>query len=200
MYIHMTMYIYTIILQLYVKTYMISCMSASALVQALAGGCSDHVRQCMSQHRQHIPFGNVFWQADLLEVQIEAIRSEMDIEVNRLIAIIHKKNVDLTDLETKLVNRLRWGIVVLQSKNENLIRRQVLQWWRYAWMAHGHQPAWVSSNQCRLITAACCYRSNAKEALHPCNIGCCTMYTTIDGQCIFGPSVYTVYSLWCTTR
>jgi len=92
------MYIYTIILQLYVKTYMISCMSASALVQALAGGCSDHVRQCMSQHRQHIPFGNVFWQADLLEVQIEAIRSEMDIEVNRLIAIIHKKNVDLTDL------------------------------------------------------------------------------------------------------
>lgn len=55
----------------------------------------------------------------------------MDIEVNRLIAIIHKKNVDLTDLETKLVNRLRWGIVVLQSKNENLIRRQVLQWWRY---------------------------------------------------------------------
>lgn len=66
-----------------------------------------------------------------LGVQIEAIRSEMDIEVNRLIAIIHKKNVDLTDLETKLVNRLRWGIVVLQSKNENLIRRQVLQWWRY---------------------------------------------------------------------
>lgn len=64
-------------------------------------------------------------------MQIEAIRSEMDIEVNRLIAIIHKKNVDLTDLETKLVNRLRWGIVVLQSKNENLIRRQVLQWWRY---------------------------------------------------------------------
>lgn len=67
-----------------------------------------------------------------LVAQIEAIRSEMDIEVNRLIAIIHKKNVDLTDLETKLVNRLRWGIVVLQSKNENLIRRQVLQWWRYA--------------------------------------------------------------------
>ena len=64
-------------------------------------------------------------------MQIEAIRSEMDIEVNRLIAIIHKKNVDLTDLETKLVNRLRWGIVVLQNKNENLIRRQVLQWWRY---------------------------------------------------------------------
>ncbi|KAL0023069.1 hypothetical protein WJX79_008548 [Trebouxia sp. C0005] len=62
--------------------------------------------------------------------EIEAIRSEMDIEVNRLIAIIHKKNVDLTDLETKLVNRLRWGIVVLQSKNESLIRRQVLQWWR----------------------------------------------------------------------
>ena len=92
-------------------------------------------------------------------MQIEAIRSEMDIEVNRLIAIIHKKNVDLTDLETKLVNRLRWGIVVLQSKNENLIRRQVLQWWRYAQTAHGHLPAWVSSHQCRLITAACCYRS-----------------------------------------
>ena len=54
----------------------------------------------------------------------------MDVEVNRLIAIIHKKNVDLTDLEAKLVNRLRWGIVVLQSKNENTIRRQVLQWWR----------------------------------------------------------------------
>ena len=54
----------------------------------------------------------------------------MDIEVNRLIAIIHKKNVDLTDLETKLVNRLRWGIAVLQSKNESLIKRQVLQWWR----------------------------------------------------------------------
>ncbi len=69
-------------------------------------------------------------------VQIEAIRSEMDIEVNRLIAIIHKKNVDLTDLETKLVNRLRWGIVVLQSKNENLIRRQVLQWWRYQTCTH----------------------------------------------------------------
>ena len=66
-----------------------------------------------------------------LMLQIESIRSEMDIEVNRLIAIIHKKNVDLTDLETKLVNRLRWGIVVLQSKNENTIRRQVLQWWRY---------------------------------------------------------------------
>lgn len=76
------------------------------------------------QHQQHL-------QDRLsLAVQIEAIRSEMDIEVNRLIAIIHKKNVDLTDLETKLVNRLRWGIVVLQSKNENLIRRQVLQWWR----------------------------------------------------------------------
>jgi len=92
----------------------------------------------MSQHRQHIHFQNAFGQAGLLEVQIEAIRSEMDIEVNRLIAIIHKKNVDLTDLETKLVNRLRWGIVVLQSKNENLIRRQVLQWWRYAQMAQGH--------------------------------------------------------------
>ena len=63
-------------------------------------------------------------------LQIQAIRSEMDVEVNRLIAIIHKKNVDLTDLEAKLVNRLRWGIVVLQSKNENTIRRQVLQWWR----------------------------------------------------------------------
>ena len=92
-------------------------------------------------------------------MQIEAIRSEMDIEVNRLIAIIHKKNVDLTDLETKLVNRLRWGIVVLQSKNENLIRRQVLQWWRYAHMTHDHLPAWVSPTQCRLITAACFYRS-----------------------------------------
>ena len=62
--------------------------------------------------------------------QIEAIRSEMDIEVNRLVAIIHKKNGDLTVLETKLVNRLRWGIVVLQTRNENLIRRQVLTWWR----------------------------------------------------------------------
>lgn len=72
------------------------------------------------------------WQLNsLMVMQIEAIRSEMDIEINRLIAIIHKKNVDLTDLETKLVNRLRWGIVVLQSKNENLIRRQVLQWWRW---------------------------------------------------------------------
>lgn len=54
----------------------------------------------------------------------------MDIEVNRLVAIIHKKNGDLTVLETKLVNRLRWGIVVLQTRNENLIRRQVLTWWR----------------------------------------------------------------------
>lgn len=63
-------------------------------------------------------------------LQIEAIRSEMDIEVNRLVAIIHKKNGDLTVLETKLVNRLRWGIVVLQTRNENLIRRQVLTWWR----------------------------------------------------------------------
>lgn len=54
----------------------------------------------------------------------------MDIEVNRLVAIIHKKNGDLTELETKLVKRLRWGIVVLQTKNENIVRRQVLQWWR----------------------------------------------------------------------
>ena len=54
----------------------------------------------------------------------------MDVEVNRLIAIIHKKNGDLTVLETKLVNRLRWGIVVMQTKNENKIRRQVLTWWR----------------------------------------------------------------------
>ena len=56
----------------------------------------------------------------------------MDIEVNRLIAIIHKKNGDLTDLEAKLVNRLKWGVVVLQSKNESLIKRQVLIWWRCA--------------------------------------------------------------------
>lgn len=62
--------------------------------------------------------------------QIHAIRSEMDIEVNRLVAIIHKKNGDLTELETKLVKRLRWGIVVLQTKNENIVRRQVLTWWR----------------------------------------------------------------------
>ena len=71
----------------------------------------------------------------------------MDIEVNRLIAIIHKKNVDLTDLETKLVNRLRWGIVVLQSKNENLIRRQVLQWWRY-------EPSHLMQLVCVMVCAA----------------------------------------------
>lgn len=59
----------------------------------------------------------------------------MDVEVNRLIAIIHKKNGDLTVLETKLVNRLRWGIVVMQTKNENKIRRQVLTWWRWVMQA-----------------------------------------------------------------
>ena len=67
--------------------------------------------------------GNMLVQLFIADVlQIQAIRSE--------ISIIHKKNVDLTDVEAKLVNRLRWGIVVLQSKNENTIRRQVLQWWR----------------------------------------------------------------------
>ena len=78
----------------------------------------------------------------------------MDIEVNRLIAIIHKKNVDLTDLEAKLVNRLRWGIVVLQSKNENLIRRQVLQWWRYG-PNHSMQLTWYSFEQ-HLMLCPCC--------------------------------------------
>jgi len=128
-------------------------------------------------------------------VQIEAIRSEMDIEVNRLIAIIHKKNVDLTDLETKLVNRLRWGIVVLQSKNENLIRRQVLQWWRYAQIPHGHLPAWLSSHHCTLINAAAVTDPNAKEALHLCDVACCTAHTTIDSQCIFAAPVYSLYSV-----
>lgn len=119
-------------------------------------------------------------------MQIEAIRSEMDIEVNRLIAIIHKKNVDLTDLETKLVNRLRWGIVVLQSKNENLIRRQVLQWWRYAQMAHGHLPAWVSSDSSLKLAVT---DPNAKEALELCTLVCSTACTTIDSQCIFAAHV-----------
>ena len=127
---------------------------------------SDDARRSMSSSTF---FGSVLRQAGLPEVQIEAIRSEMDIEVNRLIAIIHKKNVDLTDLETKLVNRLRWGIVVLQSKNENLIRRQVLQWWRYAQIPHGYLPAWVSSDQGTLITALAVTDSSAKGGLHLCN-------------------------------
>eukprot|EP00891_Asterochloris_glomerata_P001849 jgi/Astpho2/1849/fgenesh1_pg.00038_%23_20_t len=62
--------------------------------------------------------------------QVESVRADMEGEIVELVAIIRKKNEDMRELEAKLVNRLRWGIMVLQARNENVMRRQVLIWWR----------------------------------------------------------------------
>ena len=63
-------------------------------------------------------------------LQVESVRADMEGEIVELVAIIRKKNEDVRELEAKLVNRLRWGIMVLQARNENIVRRQVLFWWR----------------------------------------------------------------------
>lgn len=63
-------------------------------------------------------------------LQVESVRADMEGEIVELVAIIRKKNEDMRELEAKLVNRLRWGIMVLQARNENVMRRQVLIWWR----------------------------------------------------------------------
>ena len=65
-------------------------------------------------------------------LQVESVRADMEGEIVELVAIIRKKNEDVRELEAKLVNRLRWGIMVLQTRNENTVRRQVLCWWRSA--------------------------------------------------------------------
>ena len=68
--------------------------------------------------------------ASVLLLQVESVRADMEGEIVELVAIIRKKNEDVRELEAKLVNRLRWGIMVLQTRNENIVRRQVICWWR----------------------------------------------------------------------
>jgi hypothetical protein len=58
------------------------------------------------------------------------MRSEMDGEVSGLLDAIRAKGAKLEDANARLTSRLRWGIAVLQAKNELGIKRQVFAWWR----------------------------------------------------------------------
>ena len=90
------------------------------LGQCLDAGCS-----CMKNE-----LSELMPAASVLLLQVESVRADMEGEIVELVAIIRKKNEDVRELEAKLVNRLRWGIMVLQARNENNVRRQVLLWWR----------------------------------------------------------------------
>lgn len=64
--------------------------------------------------------------------QVDTIRGEMDEEVTRLLDTIRRKSAKLADTEARLTKRLRWGVAVLQAKNELGIKREVFRWWRWA--------------------------------------------------------------------
>jgi hypothetical protein len=54
----------------------------------------------------------------------------MEGELGRLAAVAQRKAAKCSDLEERLTNRLRWGITVLQAKNEVMVKHQTLSWWR----------------------------------------------------------------------
>ncbi len=72
------------------------------------------------------------WGPGALCAQVEGMRSEMDGEVSALLEAIRAKSTKLEDANARLTSRLRWGIAVLQAKNELGVKRQVFAWWRCA--------------------------------------------------------------------
>lgn len=64
--------------------------------------------------------------------QVDSIRQEMDEEVSHLLETIQRKSAKLEDTTARLTNRLRWGVAVLQAKNELAIKRQAFSAWRCA--------------------------------------------------------------------
>lgn len=63
--------------------------------------------------------------------QVDTIRGEMDEEITLLLDTIQCKSKKLEDTMARLTARLRWGIAVLQTKNELRVKRQIFNIWRY---------------------------------------------------------------------
>ena len=63
-------------------------------------------------------------------LQVDAVRRELDEEVQLLLDAVQRKSAKLADSEARLTSRLRWGVAMIQAKSELNIKRQVLMWFR----------------------------------------------------------------------